>query len=173
MFVLPFAENYLTQLVSLSLWPFAIAATISFARRPAVGTALLAAIGLGAVAGVYPQLAPWLGPPALLLVLVVARGVRPALVALGGLALALVIVAPIVLVRAYHSVVLFSGTLDSNPGFPRLQAEQDLGIVLGGVSQFSVPACRAPSSSRSSCCSWARWRWRSRRSRPAHARSGA
>jgi hypothetical protein len=138
MFVLPFAENYLTQLVSLSLWPFAIAATIGFARRPAVGTAVLAAVGLGAVAGVYPQLAPWLAPPALLLVLVVTRRVRPALAALAGLGLALLIVAPIELVRAYHSVVLFSGTLDSNPSFPRFQAEQDLGIVLGGVSQFSV-----------------------------------
>ena len=138
MFVLPFAENYLTQLVSLSLWPFAIAATIGFARRPGVGSAALAAVGLGAVAGVYPQLAPWLGPPALLLVLVVARRVRPALAALAGLGLALLIVAPIELVRAYHSIVLFSGTLDSNPTFPRFQAEQDLGIVLGGVSQFSV-----------------------------------
>lgn len=152
-FVLPFADNYLTQFVSLSLWPFAIAATLAFLRRPSLGSAALGAVGLGAVAGVYPQLAPWFGPPVLLLVLVGAhhvpaalahrvpprlRRLAPALAAMAGLGLALLVVAPIELVRAYHSVVLFSGTTTSNPTFPLLQAEQDLGIVLGAVSQFSV-----------------------------------
>jgi len=151
-FVLPLVENYLTQLVSIALWPFAMAATAAFLLRPAIGSAALGAIGLAAVVGVYPQLAPWFGPPALLLVFVGARHVpaviarrvppwlrlvAPALVAMIGLGLALVIVAPIELARGYEAVVLFSGVLVSNQAFPLFQSQQDLALVLGGASQFS------------------------------------
>ncbi|MEA2132646.1 MAG: hypothetical protein QOC68_555 [Solirubrobacteraceae bacterium] len=154
LFVLPLTENYLTQLFSLALWPFAMTSTYRFLQRPAVGRAVLAAASLGAVAGVYPQLAPWLGPPAVLLVVLAARDVpsrlahrtpprlrRPAaaLAALALLGLAVVVVTPIELVRAYEGVVLFSGRLSSNASFPLFQAEQDLAIVIGGATQFSLP----------------------------------
>ena len=153
LFVLPLGENYLTQCVSLGLWPFAMAATYRFAVRPAVGSAALAAVGLGAIGSVYPQLAPWIGPPAILLVVVMAttgprslldragpRLRRPAaaLAALGLLGLAVLIVAPIEVMRAYESVVLFSGRLTSNASFPLFQAEQDLQLVLGGASQYTL-----------------------------------
>ncbi len=151
-FVLPLVENYLTQLVSISLWPFAMAAAAAFLLRPAIGSAALGAIGLGAMVGVYPPLAPWFGPPALLLVLAGARHVpaaiarrvprrlrfvAPALVAMVGLGLALLVLAPVELARGYESVVLFSGLLVSNQSFPLFQSQQDLAIVLGGASQFS------------------------------------
>jgi hypothetical protein len=151
-FVLPLVENYLTQLVSIALWPIAMAATAAFLLRPSIGSAALGAIGLAAVVGVYPPLAPWFGPPALLLVLVGARHVpaaiarrtpprlrlvAPAAVACLVLGLALLILAPVELARGYESVVLFSGILVSNQSFPLFQSEQDLAIVLGGASQFS------------------------------------
>jgi hypothetical protein len=137
-FVMPFVDNYLTQFLSLSLWPFAMAALYVFLREPSVGSAALAAIALGAVAAVYPPLAPWLGPPALLLILAGVRN-APAAIARRALwlGLALVVLLPVVLVRAYEAVVLFSGVLGSNAAFPRFQAEQDLGILLGGASQYS------------------------------------
>jgi hypothetical protein len=135
LFVLPLGENYLTQCFSLGLWPFAMAATYRFAQSPSVGSAVLAAIGLGAVGSVYPQLAPWIGPPALLLVLVLAER---RVAALGLLALAVAVVAPIELVRGIRSVTTFSGQLTSNPDFPLYQAEQDLQLVLGGASQFTL-----------------------------------
>jgi hypothetical protein len=138
-FVLPFVENYLTQFTSVALWPFAMAATAAFVARPTLGGAIVGAIGLGAVAGVYPPLAPWFAPAALVLLLVGARKTPAAIaVALAGLALALVLIAPIELARAYESVVLFSGQVSSNLAFPLFQAEQDLGIVLGGASQFTL-----------------------------------
>ena len=58
-----------------------------------------------------------------------------AAVALG---VALLVLAPVELVRAYEAVVLFSGMLGSNAAFPLFQSEQDLAIVLGGASQFSL-----------------------------------
>ena len=152
-FVLPLVENYLTQLVSISLWPFAMAATAAFLLAPAIGSAAMGAIALGAVVGVYPPLAPWFGPPALLLVLVGARHVpaaiarrvparlrrvAPALVAMAGLGLALLVLAPVELARGYEAVVLFSGILVSNQAFPLFQSQHDLAIVLGGASQFSL-----------------------------------
>ena len=133
--VLPLADNYLTQAFSLSLWPFAMAATYRFARAPGIRSAALAAVALGAIVSVYPQLAPWIGVPALVLILVVAADKLPALLKL---ALALVVVAPIEAVRAVESVFLFSDILNANPTFPLFQAEQDLQLVLGGVSQFTL-----------------------------------
>ena len=151
-FVLPFVENYLTQLVSISLWPFAMAATVAFLLRPAIGSAAMGAIALGAVVGVYPRSRRGSGRrrccssssaratsprrsraacrPA-------APRVAPALVAMVSLGLALLVLAPVELVRGYESVVLFSGLLGSNQGFPLFQSQQDLAIVLGGASQFS------------------------------------
>ena len=149
-FVLPFAENYLTQFLSVSLWPFAMAATAAFLARPALGTAVMAAIGLGAVAGVYPPLAPWFAPAALVLLLVGARRapgpfarrlprrIAPIVAAVACLGLALVVLAPVELERAYESVVLFSGQVNSNLAFPLFQGEQDLALVLGGASQFTL-----------------------------------
>ena len=85
-FVLPFADNYLTQFVSIALWPFAMASLYAFVQRPTLGTVAVAAIALGAVAGTHPPLAPWFGPPALLLLLIGARR-RPAVIVKTGLAL--------------------------------------------------------------------------------------
>ena len=129
------AENYLTQAFSLALWPFAMAATYRFARAPGIASAALAAVALGAIVSVYPQLAPWIGVPALVLVLVVATRRLPALLMLG---LALLVVAPLEVVRAVQAVVLFSDVINSNPALPLFQAEQDLELVLGGVSQFTL-----------------------------------
>ncbi len=149
-FVLPFAENYLTQFLSVSMWPFAMAAIAAFLARPALGTTVMAAIGLGAVAGVYPPLTPWFAPAALVLLLVGARRapapfarrlprrIAPIVAAIACLGLALVVLAPVELERAYESVVLFSGQVSSNLGFPLFQGEQDLAVVLGGASQFTL-----------------------------------
>jgi len=142
LFVLPLGENYLTQCLSIALWPFAMAATYRFAERPGVGRAAVAALGLGAAVGVYPPLAPWIAVPAALLVVVMAprRAAAPAALALLGLGLAVVVVAPIQLVRGVESVLLFSDHQESNPAFPLFQAEQDLQLVLGGASQYSLSA---------------------------------
>ena len=137
-FVMPYVDNYLTQFLSLSLWPFAMAALYVFLREPSVWTAVLAAVGLGATAAVYPPLAPWFAPPALLLLLFGVRSTPGAIVRRAlWLGAALLVLVPVVLVRAYEAVVLFSGVLGSNAAFPRFQAEQDLGIVLGGATQYS------------------------------------
>jgi hypothetical protein len=138
-FIAPFSENYLTQFFSLSLWPFAIAASYRFVTLPSVRSALPAAIGLGAIAGIYPPLLPWVVPPALLLVVVCVRPLPAAIRALVLLGLAVVIVSPIEVVRAYQAIVLFSDVLNSNAAFPVLTPVQDLGIAVGGISQFDVP----------------------------------
>jgi hypothetical protein len=114
-FVLPFVENYLTQLVSISLWPFAMAATVA-----------LVLVGARHVPAAIARRVPSR-----------LRCVAPALVAMVSLALALLVIAPVELVRGYEGVVLFSGLVASNQGFPLFQSEQDLAIVLGGASQFS------------------------------------
>jgi hypothetical protein len=67
--LMPFAENYTTQFMSLCLWPFAVAAFARFATEPAWRTLLVAAVGVGAVVGVYPSLAPLLVLPVVLLAL--------------------------------------------------------------------------------------------------------
>ena len=143
LFVLPLGENYLTQAVSLALWPFAMAATLAFLRQPSIASVALAAVALAAAASVYPQLIPFIAPPAGLLVIVAARHERlrrpvAVVAALAALGVALLIVAPIELIRAYKSVTLFQGILGANPGFPLFQAEQDLQLVLGGTSQYSM-----------------------------------
>jgi hypothetical protein len=143
LFVLPLGENYLTQCLSLALWPFAMAATLAFLRAPGIASAVLAAAGLAAAASVYPQLIPFIAPPAGLLVLVAARHERLSrpvaiVAASAALGVALLVVAPIELWRAYKSVTLFQGVLGANPGFPLFQAEQDLQLVLGGISQYSM-----------------------------------
>jgi hypothetical protein len=152
-FVLPFVENYLTQSFSLALWPFAIAAVYAFVLRRTVGTAVAAGIGCGALAGVYPPMLPWLGPPAVLLVLALAtrpprraerlsrpwmrRAVAP-VAALAALGAAVVVVAPIEVYRAYDSVIAYSERLSSNEVFPLLTPAQDLAVLLGGISQFDI-----------------------------------
>jgi hypothetical protein len=152
-FILPFVENYLTQFTSVSLWPFAMAGTAAFLTRPALDTAVIGAIGLGALAGVYPPLTPWSAPAAFVLLLVGARRapaalarrvparlrwLTPIVAATAGLGVALLVIAPVELVRAYESVVVFSGGLKSNLAFPLFQGEQDLALVLGGASQFTL-----------------------------------
>jgi hypothetical protein len=125
-FILPFVENYLTQFTSVSLWPFAMAATAAFLARPALDTAVIGAIGLGALAGVYPPLTPWSAPAVFVLLLVGARRapaalarrvparlrwLTPIVAATAGLGVALLVIAPVELVRAYESVVVFSSGL--------------------------------------------------------------
>ena len=120
-FVMPYVDNYLTQFLSLSLWPFAMAALYVFLREPSVWTAVLAAVGLGATAAVYPPLAPWFAPPALLLLLVGVRSTPGAILRRAlWLGAALLVLVPVVLVRAYEAVVLFSGVLGSNAALPAL-----------------------------------------------------
>lgn len=161
LFAIALAENYLTQAMAIGLWPFAMAATYRFTQQPSVGSAALAAIGLGGAGAVYPQLAPWIGPPAVLFVLVMAwrdagprlDRVRPrlrrpaaALASLLVLGIAVMIVAPIEVFRGLESIGTFSGLLTSNSAFPLYQAEQDLELVLGGASQYTLPASPTPAS---------------------------
>ena len=143
LFVIPLGENYLTQGISLALWPFAMAATLAFLRQPGIASVALAAVALGAAASVYPQLIPFIAPPAGLLVLVAARHERlsrpvAVVAASAALGVALLVVAPIEMLRAYKSVTLFQGILGANPGFPLFQAEQDLQLMLGATSQYSM-----------------------------------
>ena len=57
-FVLPLADNYLTQFLSLALWPFAVAATLLYARDPTGKTLLPAALGIGAIAAYIRRCCP-------------------------------------------------------------------------------------------------------------------
>ena len=57
---LPFAENFTTQLVSICLWPFAIAAFVRLAREPRWRDLLVAGLATAGVVGVYPAMGPWL-----------------------------------------------------------------------------------------------------------------
>jgi hypothetical protein len=66
------------------------------------------------------------------------RPLAPAVAAFVALGAALLVIAPVELVRAYKAIVLVGGLTASNPNFPLFQAEQDLGIVLGATSQFTV-----------------------------------
>ncbi len=90
--VLPFAENYTTQFVSICLWPFALAAFALLAAAPGWRRLVVAALAGGSVLGVYPAMAPWLVLPivaiALLLVPSGAGRSRPPLGRLGGPGLA-------------------------------------------------------------------------------------
>jgi hypothetical protein len=65
-FILPYTENYTPQFVSLSFMPFAMASFVHYARQPSLRRVIPAALGSGAVLGVYPPLAPWLLPPLVL-----------------------------------------------------------------------------------------------------------
>jgi hypothetical protein len=61
--ILPYAENYATQFVSLCLWPFAVAAFARFAKEPGWRHLVMAAVGSAALVGVYPGMTPWLALP--------------------------------------------------------------------------------------------------------------
>jgi hypothetical protein len=152
-FLLPFVDNYLTQFTSVSLWPFAMAGTAAFVASPTLRTAVIGATGLGALAGVYPPLAPWFGPAAVVLLVVGARhtpaalarrvprrlrALAPIVAAVLGLGAALVVIAPVEVVRAYESVAVFTAGVHTNLAFPRFEVEQDLALVLGGTSQFTL-----------------------------------
>ncbi len=153
-FVLPLVENYLTQFLSLALWPFAIAATLEYAKRPTVRTGVPAAIGIGGIAGVYPPMLPFLVPVVVIVVLACAtdaphfaqrllRRPRDRLVSAGAalvtLGVAVVAVAPIAMARAYESVFAYGAEVNANAAFPLYPSGRDLAVVLGGRTQFELP----------------------------------
>lgn len=152
LFVLTFADNYITQFFSLALWPFAMAAALAFFRGMDLRAALVAGLGLAAVAGTYPPLLPWVVPVVVLLALVtpgrdpgrvaldratLVATARRAVRRLGVLAVVVAVIAPLALVRAYEAVTNVAG-LRSNAGFPLFQTEHDVALALGGVTQFSL-----------------------------------
>jgi hypothetical protein len=58
--LIPFIENYVTQFVSICLWPFAVAAFALLAAAPGWRRLIVAAVASGALIGVYPSMTPWL-----------------------------------------------------------------------------------------------------------------
>jgi hypothetical protein len=153
-FLLPLADNYITQLLSLALWPFAVAASLAFFRRPAATTLVVAAIGVAAVMATYPPLLLWLAPA--IVAAAAFSGATPDVEAirsrvrsarlrrvlvpaglLATLALTLVVLSPIQFFRAIHSVRAVE-RLESNPGFPLFEVQDDAALFLGAISQFSL-----------------------------------
>jgi hypothetical protein len=146
--VLPYADDYLTQVFSVGLWPFAAAATVAFFRAPSVRTAIVAALGLGAIAAIYPPLLPWvvtLVLAAAVVALVVTGRAEPLTRRLAGLArslallgLAVLVLAPLPLVRGWEAA---TNVVDarSNPAFPILRLREAADIWLGGLTQFQLP----------------------------------
>ena len=143
-FVLPFAENYLTQFLSIALWPFAMAALYAFVRAPRDRPPWRSPpSALGAVAGVYPPLAAvvrrrprccscWSAPrrrPRL------PSGRETRRWRSGA---ALLVLAPVILVRAYESVVLVGGLVASNAAFPLFQASRTSRSCSAADSQFAL-----------------------------------
>lgn len=134
---LPFGENYTTQFVSLCIWPVAVSTFLRFSRRPDVARLLVAALGVGAVVGVYPAVLPWLVLPVIAIAALApaqpgwegtrlarlagagarARTARAAAL-LGALVIALVIVVPIAMWRSTRNLLF----LDS--------------VVAGGLTEF-------------------------------------
>jgi hypothetical protein len=150
-FLLPFAENYTPQFVSVSFLPLAAATFVHYARRPGVRTAIPAAIGSAAVIGVYPPLLPWLIPTLLLAALIGARWpgdragwrdtrahvgrLRRSALVLAGFVIALVVIAPI---QLRHVIRWFSThTAEAGIPFPRLQPEDYLVWATGNSAPFS------------------------------------
>ena len=117
--VLPFAENYMTQFVSVCLWPFAIASFLGAVDRPGIRTIAVAGLGSAGLIGTYPALMPWLVPPIVAVALIGGGGrswrgtpvaglaghrVLGAVAALAALTIATTAVAPIQVYRAVQNL---------------------------------------------------------------------
>jgi hypothetical protein len=150
LFVLPFADNYLTQFFSIGLWPFAIASFLRFAATPRTPRLVVAALGTAGIVGVYPALLPWLLAG---LVAVAAmsgwraadvsglrrRGLGTALHGGGlllALAVAVTVLAPLQVQRAVHNLS-FVGGKSGNPGFPRFDVQAYGASLTGAVGPYS------------------------------------
>jgi hypothetical protein len=131
--VLAYADDYLTQAFSVGLWPFVAAATVAFFREPSVRSAVVAALGLGAIAAIYPPLLPWT-VTLVLAVALVTRAARP-LVLLG---VTVLVLAPLPLLRGWEAVTSVADAR-SNPAFPLLRIREAVDIWLGGLTQFHLP----------------------------------
>lgn len=155
LFVLPFAENYTTQFLSIAVWPFATAGFLAFARRPGPRTLALAALGTAGVIGIYPALVPWLLPAVFVAAVMPgerlerplprlghldAAGVSGRLVRavalLAALAVTVAVIAPIQVVRGTRNL-LFVGEGLGNPLFPSLGGRGSAVFGLGAQSPFA------------------------------------
>jgi hypothetical protein len=135
-------DTYLTQLLGLSLVPFAAAACIRYARRRDRRSLLVAAVAVAGVAGVYPPLLPWLAVTVAAALLLVRAPGWPSRLGRAGRAAAVlilctVVIAPIQTVRAVAGVLVVGG-LRSNEGFPLFAPLDQLSVGLGARSPFSL-----------------------------------
>lgn len=117
--LLPFVENYVTQFVSICIWPFALAAFIAAMDRPAAATFAVAGLASAGLIGTYPAMVPWLVPPLIAAAVVVGGGgwadtrwasrisgrVPGAVAGLLCLTVATAILAPIQFVRAIRNLL--------------------------------------------------------------------
>lgn len=160
--VLPFAENYMTQFVSICLWPFAIASFIRLADRPDIRGLGLAALASAGLIGTYPALTPWLVPPLVAVALLggggegwrgtvlerfVGRRVVGAAVLLAALAAATTVIAPIQVIRGIRNVLFLDsavvgavGDFFSNGAYAALVvgATNPLGLFPRGPLGWSI-----------------------------------
>jgi hypothetical protein len=146
--VLAYADDYLTQMFSVGLWPFVAAATVAFFRAPSLRSAIVAALGLTASAAIYPPLLPWvvtLVLAAALLTLVVTGQAEPLIRRLAGLAkslallgLTVLVIAPLPLLRGWDAATNVADAR-SNPAFPILRIREAIDVWLAGITQFQLP----------------------------------
>ncbi len=156
MAVLPFSENYVAQFFSICLWPFAVGAFVIFVREPGWRRLLVAALAGAAVVGVYPSLTPWLVLPLLGVAALApprpewtgsrldrlsgagrpARALR-ALCLAAALVVAVVVVAPIQVVRGVQNV-LFLDALPVNAIAGFFPADSYAALFLGSENAFAL-----------------------------------
>jgi hypothetical protein len=153
---LPFTENYVSQFVSICLWPFAVGAFVAFVRFPGWRRLVVAATASAAVVGVYPSLTPWLVLPLIVVAALapprpewtgsrLARlaGVGPSARVLRGaalaaaLVLAVAVVAPIQVARAVQNV-MFLDALPVNAITGFFPADSYAALFLGSENAFSL-----------------------------------
>jgi hypothetical protein len=63
--VLAFADNFVTQFVSICIWPFALGAFAEYARRRSWRELVVAGVAGAGLVGVYPAMVPWIVLPCL------------------------------------------------------------------------------------------------------------
>jgi hypothetical protein len=146
--VMAYADDYLTQVFSVGLWPFVAAVTVAFFRSPSLRNAVIAAIGLGALSAIYPPFLPWVVTLviAVALVTLVAGGrgevltrrladLARSLLLLGATVLVL---APLALWRGWDAATNIADAR-SNPAFPILRIREAIDVWLGGMTQYDIP----------------------------------
>lgn len=153
---LPFTENYTTQFVSLCLWPLALSGFVRFSRAPGIGRLVVAALGTGAVVGVYPSVVPWLVLPLCAVAAMApgqpswaggrlrglaggggrARAGRAAALLLS-LLVALMVVAPVSMVRGAKNLLYLDSVVAGGLNV-FFRADGYLGYAVGAASGFSL-----------------------------------